>query len=216
MVRSYAPSHLCLQTEISVEVTRWGWNLVAVLALILYYELNHLPSLFTADSFPVSHMHSCSKLSLLSLQNHAVWLIFGMFVILNISVVQGLEKTGLNFLIKKNWMLHLVQDVMFRDSWTWDAELLRCFWETVLLCLWFGPTVHSLCCSSASLEAFSSHNGCSFLLCEDNLCVSSHFVSVLMSFFSPYACLSAGELWTADAGRRLEGKNCLWLFIFFF
>ena len=65
---------------------------------------------------------------------------------------------------------------MFRDSWTRYTVLLRCLWETGFVFLWFGPTVHGLCCSSVSQTDFSSNSG-RILCCVRNMCVSSHYLS---------------------------------------
>ena len=108
---------------------------------------------------------------------------------------------------------------MFRDSWTRYTVLLRCLWETGFVFLWFGPTVHGLCCSSVSQTDFSSNSG-RILCCVRNMCVSSHYLSpsnfnflfsLSLSLSVSHLCLSfsAGELWTADAGGGLEGMN-LW------
>lgn len=72
-----------------------------------------------------------------------------------------------------------------------DIVLLRCLWETGFLFLWFGPTVHSLCCSSVSQTDFSSNSGCT-LCCVRNMCVSSHYLSPSnFNFFLSLSPISA-------------------------
>lgn len=71
MPQSYDPAHLCLQMWMTVEVTCFRGK-SGCYALSHPVLKHHLPSLFTADSFPVSHMHF-SKLPLLSFLNVIHW-----------------------------------------------------------------------------------------------------------------------------------------------